>query len=50
MKALAALASHAKLFWSYQETLDLAGLRATNPPLELITVANPRSIKLGIPT
>ncbi|WP_413175358.1 B12-binding domain-containing radical SAM protein [Anabaena azotica] len=26
-------------FWSYQETLDLAGLRATNPPLGLITVA-----------
>jgi radical SAM superfamily enzyme YgiQ (UPF0313 family) len=27
-------------FWSYQETLDLAGLRATNPPLGLITVAS----------
>lgn len=26
-------------FWSYQATLDLAGLRATNPPLGLITVA-----------
>ncbi|MFM6075507.1 MAG: B12-binding domain-containing radical SAM protein, partial [Dolichospermum sp.] len=26
-------------FWSYQETLDLANLRATNPPLGLITVA-----------
>lgn len=26
-------------FWSYQETLDLAGLRATTPPLGLITVA-----------
>jgi len=26
-------------FWSYQETLDLAGLRTTNPPLGLITVA-----------
>jgi radical SAM superfamily enzyme YgiQ (UPF0313 family) len=26
-------------FWSYQETLDMAGLRATNPPLGLITVA-----------
>lgn len=25
-------------FWSYQETLDLAGLRSTNPPLGLITV------------
>ncbi len=26
-------------FWSYQETLNLAGLRSTNPPLGLITVA-----------
>lgn len=26
-------------FWSYQETLDLAGLRSTTPPLGLITVA-----------
>lgn len=26
-------------FWSYQETLDLAGLCSTNPPLGLITVA-----------
>jgi hypothetical protein len=26
-------------FWSYEETLDLAGLRSTNPPLGLITVA-----------
>jgi len=26
-------------FWSYQETLDLAGLRSTNPPLGLITIA-----------
>jgi len=26
-------------FWSYQETLDMTGLRATNPPLGLITVA-----------
>lgn len=26
-------------FWSYQETLDLAGLRSTNPPLGLLTVA-----------
>lgn len=26
-------------FWSYQETLDLAGLKSTNPPLGLITVA-----------
>jgi radical SAM superfamily enzyme YgiQ (UPF0313 family) len=26
-------------FWSYQETLDLASLHSTNPPLGLITVA-----------
>lgn len=26
-------------FWSYQETLNLAGLRSTNPPLGLITIA-----------
>ncbi|MGQ9873443.1 B12-binding domain-containing radical SAM protein [Leptodesmis sp.] len=26
-------------FWSYQETLDMAGIRSTNPPLGLITVA-----------
>lgn len=26
-------------FWSYQATLDLAGLRSTNPPLGLIAVA-----------
>lgn len=26
-------------FWSYQEALDMAGLRSTNPPLGLITVA-----------
>ncbi len=26
-------------FWSYQETLDLAGLRSTTPPLGLMTVA-----------
>lgn len=26
-------------FWSYQETLDMAGLRSTNPPLGLITIA-----------
>ena len=26
-------------FWSYQETLNLAGLRSTNPPLGLLTVA-----------
>jgi hypothetical protein len=26
-------------FWSFQETLDFAGLRSTNPSLGLITVA-----------
>lgn len=26
-------------FWSYQETLNLAGLKSTNPPLGLITIA-----------
>jgi radical SAM superfamily enzyme YgiQ (UPF0313 family) len=26
-------------FWSYQETLDLAGLKSTNPPLGAITIA-----------
>jgi radical SAM superfamily enzyme YgiQ (UPF0313 family) len=26
-------------FWSYQTTLDLAGLKSTNPPLGLITIA-----------
>ncbi len=33
------LADNAYSFCSYQETLDLANLRATNPPLGLITVA-----------
>jgi len=26
-------------FWSYQETLDIAGISSTNPPLGLITIA-----------
>ncbi|NMG09543.1 B12-binding domain-containing radical SAM protein [Brasilonema sp. UFV-L1] len=39
MKALLLWPIMPNSFWSYQETLDLAGLRATNPPLGLITVA-----------
>ncbi len=39
MKALLVWPKMPNSFWSYQETLDLAGLRATNPPLGLITVA-----------
>ncbi|MEB3337001.1 MAG: B12-binding domain-containing radical SAM protein, partial [Leptolyngbyaceae bacterium] len=39
MKALLLWPVMPNSFWSYQETLDLAGLRATNPPLGLITVA-----------
>jgi radical SAM superfamily enzyme YgiQ (UPF0313 family) len=39
MKALLIWPIMPNSFWSYQETLDLAGLRATNPPLGLITVA-----------
>jgi radical SAM superfamily enzyme YgiQ (UPF0313 family) len=39
MKALLLWPKMPNSFWSYQETLDLAGLRATNPPLGLITVA-----------
>jgi radical SAM superfamily enzyme YgiQ (UPF0313 family) len=39
MKALLIWPLMPNSFWSYQETLDLAGLRATNPPLGLITVA-----------
>ncbi|MCY7273851.1 MAG: B12-binding domain-containing radical SAM protein [Phormidesmis sp. CAN_BIN44] len=39
MKALLLWALMPNSFWSYQETLDLAGLRSTNPPLGLITVA-----------
>jgi hypothetical protein len=39
MKALLLWPVMPNSFWSYQETLDLAGLRATNPLLGLITVA-----------
>ncbi len=39
MKALLLWPIMPNSFWSYQETLDLAGLRSTNPPLGLITVA-----------
>ncbi|EKQ68206.1 Fe-S oxidoreductase [Leptolyngbyaceae cyanobacterium JSC-12] len=39
MKALLLWPIMPNSFWSYQETLDMAGLRATNPPLGLITVA-----------
>ncbi|WP_414549134.1 B12-binding domain-containing radical SAM protein [Anabaena sp. CCY 0017] len=39
MKALLIWPIMPNSFWSYQETLDLAGLRSTNPPLGLITIA-----------
>ncbi|MCX7592675.1 MAG: DUF4070 domain-containing protein [Fischerella sp.] len=39
MKALLLWPIMPNSFWSYQETLELAGLRSTNPPLGLITVA-----------
>jgi hypothetical protein len=39
MKALLIWPIMPNSFWSYQETIDLAGLRSTNPPLGLITVA-----------
>ena len=39
MKALLLWPLMPSSFWSYQETLNLAGLRSTNPPLGLITVA-----------
>jgi radical SAM superfamily enzyme YgiQ (UPF0313 family) len=39
MKALLLWPIMPNSFWSYQETLNLAGLRSTNPPLGLITVA-----------
>lgn len=39
MKALLLWPVMPNSFWSYQETLNLAGLRSTNPPLGLITVA-----------
>jgi radical SAM superfamily enzyme YgiQ (UPF0313 family) len=39
MKALLIWPVLPNSFWSYQTALDLAGLRSTNPPLGLITVA-----------
>lgn len=39
MKALLLWPVMPNSFWSYQETLDMAGLRSTNPPLGLVTVA-----------
>ncbi|NJM77734.1 MAG: DUF4070 domain-containing protein [Acaryochloridaceae cyanobacterium RU_4_10] len=39
MKALLIWPFLPNSFWSYRETLHLAGLRSTNPPLGLITVA-----------
>jgi radical SAM superfamily enzyme YgiQ (UPF0313 family) len=39
MKALLLWPILPNSFWSYRETLHLAGLRSTNPPLGLITVA-----------
>jgi radical SAM superfamily enzyme YgiQ (UPF0313 family) len=39
MKALLLWPIMPNSFWSYQETLDMAGIRSTNPPLGLITVA-----------
>lgn len=39
MKALLIWPILPNSFWSYQETLNLADLRSTNPPLGLITVA-----------
>jgi radical SAM superfamily enzyme YgiQ (UPF0313 family) len=39
MKALLLWPVMPNSFWSYQETLDMAGIRSTNPPLGLITVA-----------
>jgi radical SAM superfamily enzyme YgiQ (UPF0313 family) len=39
MRALLLWPQMPNSFWSYQETLDMAGIRATNPPLGLITVA-----------
>ncbi|PSB11089.1 B12-binding domain-containing radical SAM protein [filamentous cyanobacterium CCP1] len=40
MKALLIWPILPNSFWSYQEPLDIAGLRATNPPLGLITIAS----------
>ncbi|MBW4697571.1 MAG: B12-binding domain-containing radical SAM protein [Aphanocapsa lilacina HA4352-LM1] len=39
MKALLLWPHMPNSFWSYRRTLQLAGLRSTNPPLGLITVA-----------
>lgn len=39
MKALLIWPNFPNSFWGYQETLRLGGLRSTNPPLGLITVA-----------
>jgi radical SAM superfamily enzyme YgiQ (UPF0313 family) len=39
MKALLLWPKMPNSFWSYQETLNLSGLKSTNPPLGLITVA-----------
>jgi radical SAM superfamily enzyme YgiQ (UPF0313 family) len=39
MKALLLWPAYPNSFWSYRETLHLAGLKSTNPPLGLITVA-----------
>jgi radical SAM superfamily enzyme YgiQ (UPF0313 family) len=39
MKALLLWPILPNSFWSYQEALDLAGLRSTTPPLGLITIA-----------
>jgi radical SAM superfamily enzyme YgiQ (UPF0313 family) len=39
MKALLLWPVMSNSFWSYQETLDLSGLKSTNPPLGLITIA-----------
>ncbi|MGA9379278.1 MAG: DUF4070 domain-containing protein [Phormidium sp.] len=39
MKALLIWPNFPNSFWGYQETLHLGGLRSTNPPLGLITVA-----------
>jgi radical SAM superfamily enzyme YgiQ (UPF0313 family) len=39
MKALLLWPFLPNSFWSYRETLALAGLRSTNPPLGLITIA-----------
>jgi radical SAM superfamily enzyme YgiQ (UPF0313 family) len=40
MKALLLWPQMPNSFWSYQTTLDMAGLKSTNPPLGLITIAS----------